>query len=81
MSGVSPKFSPPPPPPLTARRVGTPPPPAFGEGGGNTCWVEKGVGAGPGVQYSSEDARHCSVLYLCKYFVVRINDWRSECEK
>ncbi len=29
-------------------------------------------GDGVGDQYSSEDARHCSVLYLCKYFVERI---------
>ncbi len=40
-------------------------PPAFGEGGGHTRWVERGLGV-----QSSEDARHCSVLYICKYFVV-----------
>jgi hypothetical protein len=27
-------------------------------------WVKRGWGV-----YSSEDARHCSVLYICKYFV------------
>jgi hypothetical protein len=42
--------------PLTARRVC--PPPAFGE--------ERGWGVN-----SSEDARHCSVLYISKYFVLR----------
>ncbi len=39
-------------------------PPAFGAGGGHTRWVERGWGVN-----SSEDARHCSVLYICKYFV------------
>jgi hypothetical protein len=48
--------------PLTARRVCTPSP--FGAGGGHTRWVERGWGVN-----SSEDARHCSVLHLCKYFV------------
>ncbi len=38
--------------------------PAFGAGGGNTGWVERGRGI-----KSSEDARHCPVLYICKYFV------------
>jgi hypothetical protein len=33
-------------------------------GGGHTCWMERGWGV-----HSSEDARHCSVLYICKYFV------------
>ncbi len=51
-------------PPLTARRVCTPPPP-FGAGGGHTRWVERGWGIN-----SSQYARHCSVLYICKYFVV-----------
>jgi hypothetical protein len=50
------------PPPLTARRVC--PPPAFGAGGGQSRWVERGWGV-----ISSEDVRHCSVLYICKYFV------------
>jgi hypothetical protein len=39
-------------------------PPAFGAGGGHTRWVERGRGV-----KSSEDARHCSVLYICKYFM------------
>ncbi len=36
---------------------------AFGAGGGHTREEEGGDGN------SSEDARHCSVLYICKYFV------------
>ncbi len=48
--------------PLTARRVCIPP--AFGAGGGHILWVERGWRVN-----SSEDARHCSVLYRCKYFV------------
>ncbi len=40
-------------------------PPAFGVEGGHTRWVERGWGVN-----ISEDARHCSVLYTCKYFVV-----------
>ncbi len=36
--------------------------PLFGAGGGHTRWVERGWGVN-----SSEDARHCSVLYICKY--------------
>ncbi len=39
-------------------------PPAFGAGGGHTRWVERGWGVN-----SSEDDIHCSVLYICKYFV------------
>jgi hypothetical protein len=51
--------------PLTARRVCTPRPgPAFGAGVGQTRWVERGVGVN-----ILEDARHCSVLYIRKYFV------------
>ena len=38
--------------------------PASGAGGGHTRWVERVWGVN-----SSEDARHCSVLYICKYFV------------
>jgi hypothetical protein len=34
-------------------------PPAFGAGGGHTRWVERGWRVN-----SSEDARHCSVLYI-----------------
>jgi hypothetical protein len=33
-------------------------------GGGHTRWAERGW-----VVNSSEDATHCSVLYMCKYFV------------
>ncbi len=47
--------------PLTARRVRTP---AFGAEGGHTRWVERGWGV------IVEDARHSSVLYICKYFVI-----------
>jgi hypothetical protein len=39
--------------------------PAYGAGEGDTRWVERGWGIN-----SSEDARHCSVLYLCKHFVL-----------
>jgi hypothetical protein len=42
------------------------PPPAFGAGLGHTRWVEMGVGGGVNIL---EDARHSSVLYVCKYFV------------
>jgi hypothetical protein len=41
-----------------------PPPPLVRAGGGHIRWVERGWGVN-----SSEDARHCSVLYICKYFV------------
>jgi hypothetical protein len=50
--------------PLTTRRVCTPQPLVWGE---DTLagWVETGWGVN-----SSEDARHCYVLYIqCKYFV------------
>jgi hypothetical protein len=40
-------------------------PPSLGAGVRHTRWVERGWGVN-----SSEDARHCSVLYICKYFVV-----------
>ncbi len=40
-------------------------PPAFSAGGGHSRWVERGWGVN-----SSEDARHCSVLYIRKYFVI-----------
>jgi hypothetical protein len=49
--------------PLTARQVCTPPP--LRCGGEDT--LAKGRGGG-GVN-SLKDARHCSVLYICKYFV------------
>ncbi len=42
-------------------------PPAFGAGGRQTRWVERGW---EGVSIL-EDARHCSVLYMLKYFVPR----------
>jgi hypothetical protein len=42
-----------------------PPPPAFGAGGGHTRWVERGWGVN-----ILKDARHCSVLYIRKYFVL-----------
>ncbi len=48
--------------PLTARRVCTPS--RFWCGGRTHSLGGEGVGG----QYS-EDARHCSVLYICKYFV------------
>jgi hypothetical protein len=49
--------------PLTARRVCTPQP--LVRGGGRTHSLGgKAVGVN-----SSVDARHCSVLYICKYFV------------
>jgi hypothetical protein len=38
------------------------PPPAFGAEGGHTPWVDRRWGVN-----SLEDARHCSVLYICKY--------------
>jgi len=58
--------------PLTVRRVC--PPPAFGAGGGHTRCVERGWGIN-----CSEDARHCSVLYICKYFVINTNSHLKKC--
>jgi hypothetical protein len=49
--------------PLTARRVCTP---RIWCGGRIHSLGGEGVGGGV---KSSEDARHCSVLYICKYFV------------
>jgi hypothetical protein len=46
------------------RKIDPHPPPACGAGGGHTRWVERGWDVN-----SSEDARLCSVLYICKYFV------------
>jgi hypothetical protein len=46
----------------TPRRVCNPP--AFGAGGGHTRWVEREWGVN-----ILEDARHCSALYIRKYFV------------
>jgi hypothetical protein len=60
MYGVFRTIDPPPP-----HRPASVYPPAFGAGGGHTRWVEREWGVN-----SSEDARHCSVLYICKSFVV-----------
>ncbi len=66
MSGVfQNKYWPPPP-----HRPASVYPPAFGAGGGHTRWVERG-GGGSNIL---EDARHSSVLYICKYFVVRMHN-------
>jgi hypothetical protein len=44
-----------------------PPPPAFGAGGGTLAgWRVGGWGI---VVHILEDARHCSVLYICKYLL------------
>jgi hypothetical protein len=61
MSGVVQNIDPPPP-----HRPASVYPSAFGAGGGHTCWVERGWGS-----IFLEDARHSSVLYICKYFVLR----------
>jgi hypothetical protein len=59
---------------LASSKILTPQPPhrpasvytlAFGARGGHTRWVERGVGVN-----ILEDARHSSVLYICKYFVL-----------
>ncbi len=50
---------------LASSEILTPHPLTFGAGGGHTRWVERWW-----VVNSSEDASHCSVLYICKYFVV-----------
>ncbi len=62
MSGVFQNIDPPPP-----QRPSSVYPPAFvgGGGGGLTRWVERGWGVN-----ILEDARHCSVLFIRKYFVV-----------
>ncbi len=60
MSGVVRNIDPPPP----NHPASVYPPPRLGAGGGHTRWVERGWGVN-----SSEDARHCSVLYICQYFV------------
>ncbi len=60
-----------PPPPVTARGVCTPPPPAFGAGEDTLAWSGGDI---------LEDARHCSVLYVSKYFVSQTQDPRpSNC--
>jgi hypothetical protein len=58
MSGVFQNIDPPP-PSLPGECV----PLAIGAGGGHTRWAERGWGVN-----SLEDARHWSVLCLCKYF-------------
>jgi hypothetical protein len=61
MSGVFQNIDPPPPhPPASV----SPPPRAFGAGGGPS------LGGGGVVVNILEDARHSSVLYICKYFAV-----------
>jgi hypothetical protein len=52
-----------PPPPSGPDAGGPPPPPAIGAGGGHPRWAEMGWGVN-----ILEDARHSSVLYICKYF-------------
>jgi hypothetical protein len=58
MSGVFQNIDPPPPSP-PGECV------PFRTGGGHTRWVERGWGVN-----MLEDARHCSVLYIRKYFVL-----------
>jgi hypothetical protein len=70
MSGVFRNIEPP--TPLTARRGCTPLPLVRGE---ETLAGWRLRGGGGGVN-SSEDARHCSVLYICKYFVIY---WLTGC--
>jgi hypothetical protein len=59
MSGVFRNIEPPPP-----HRPASVYPPPLVRGGGHTRWVERGWGVS-----SWEDARHCPVLYICKYLV------------
>jgi hypothetical protein len=66
---------------INPRPVPSPPgecvPPAFGRGGGHTRWVERGWGIN-----ILEDARHCSVLYTRKYFVIsRFKHYRKKHKK
>jgi hypothetical protein len=60
-------------------------PSAFGAEGEHTRWVERGWGVN-----ILEDAKHCSVLYICKYFVEIVlystymglrKDWSSAFEQ
>ncbi len=53
---------------LASSEILTPHPSPPGAGGGHTRWVERGWGVN-----GSEDARHCSVLYICKYFVQAVD--------
>ncbi len=73
MSGVFQKINPPPP-----HRPASVYPPAFGAGGANTRWAERGWGVN-----TLADARHCSVLYICKYFVALASVYlrRPPCEE
>jgi hypothetical protein len=64
MSGVFRNIDPPPP---SHPASVYPPPPRLWSGRGHTRLGERGWGVN-----SSEDARHCSILYICKYFVVLI---------
>jgi hypothetical protein len=64
MSGLFQNIDPPPPHRL-AWRVCTP---AFGAGGGEDKLGGWRAGGGSIVR---EDARHCSVLYICKYLVLQ----------
>ncbi len=59
MSGVFQNIDPSPPGECVPRR------PAFGVRGGHTRWAERGREVN-----ILEDARHCSVLYICKCFVL-----------
>jgi hypothetical protein len=61
MSGVFRNIDPPPSPPSEC--VYPPPHHWYGAGGRTHSLGGGGVN-------SSEDARHCSVLFICKYFVV-----------
>ncbi len=47
-------------------------PPAFGAGGGHTRWAVRGSGVN-----SSEDVRHYSVLYICKYILCAVSQHRK----
>jgi hypothetical protein len=60
MSGVFQNIDPP-----TPSRPGECDPPSFGAGVGHIRRAVRGWGVN-----NSEDARHCSVLYICKYFVL-----------
>jgi hypothetical protein len=62
MSGVFQNIDPPPSPP------GECVPPAFGAGEDALAGWRGVEGQGGGVNIL-EDARHCSVLYICKYFL------------
>ncbi len=64
MSGVLQNIDPPSP-----HRPASVYPTAFGAGGGHTRWVERGWGVN-----ILEDARHYSVVDICKYFVFAVND-------